>query len=170
LIVAAGLPTCILGSYAYTLLNARGASLVIGLALLILVPARRLLLRLHGRIGRPWLAAGGAAFGFIDGSTPGSGVVLISILLAAGLHGAAVVATDAGISVLLAVAKTTVFQTMGALTREDWLLALVIGAAGLPAAFLARRLVPKLPPGVHTYILDGVVVVGALVLVSRGLR
>jgi hypothetical protein len=39
----------------------------------------------------------------------GSGVVLLSILLAAGLQGPAVIATDAGISLVLGIAKTLIF-------------------------------------------------------------
>jgi uncharacterized membrane protein YfcA len=169
IIVAAGLPMCVLGSYSYTLLSGKGAALVIGVALLILVPARRLLTHLHGRISKPWLAAAGASFGFLAGSTPGSGVILISLLLAAGLHGTAVIATDAGVSFLLAVAKTFVFQTSGVLTRTAWLIACIIGAVALPAAFLARWIIPRMPTRVHIYVLDAVVVIGALMLVARGL-
>jgi uncharacterized membrane protein YfcA len=170
LLVATALPTCIIGSYAYTLLSGRGDSLVIGSALLLLVPGRRILKRLHGHLSPRWVAAAGAGFGFLDGGAPGVGVVLISILLAAGLQGSAVIATDAGVSVLLALAKTTVFQAAGVLTLGAWLLAAVVGAVSLPAAFLARWLVPRIPPGVHLHILDGVVVIGSLLLIARGLR
>jgi uncharacterized membrane protein YfcA len=169
IIFLAALPTCILGAWAYTLLSGRGAALVIGLALLVLVPARRWLGKLHGRISAPWLAGAGAGFGFLEGSTPGVGVVLISLLLAAGLHGSAVIATDAGISVLLALTKTIVFQTQGVLTASAWAMAGLIGAVSLPAAFLARRIVPRISARFHIVILDAVVVVGALLLIARGL-
>jgi uncharacterized membrane protein YfcA len=169
IITAAALPTCLLGAYSYTLLSGRGASLVIGIGLLLLVPGRRLLARLHGRLPERWLAAAGAGFGFCAGTTPGSGVILISILLAAGLNGTAVIATDAGITILLALAKTVVFQASGALSRTAWLMALTIGVVALPGAFLARWIIPKIPPGVHLYILDGVVLVGAVLLIERGL-
>ena len=169
IVAAAGLPACVLGSYAYTLLSGKGASLVIGIALLVLVPARKLLVRAHGRLSERGLAAAGAGFGFFAGSTPGSGVILISLLLAAGLNGSAVIATDAGVSLLFAVAKTFVFQASGVLTPAAWLMACIIGAAALPAAFLARWIVPRMSATVHITILDLVVVVGALVLIARAL-
>jgi uncharacterized membrane protein YfcA len=169
LVMAVGLPSCLLGSYAYTLLSGKGASLVIGLALIVLVPARRLLVRMRGHLSSRGLAIAGAGFGFFAGSTPGSGVILISLLLAAGLSGSTVIATDAGISMLFAVAKTIVFQASGVLTPEAWLMASAIGAAALPAAFLARWIVPRLSARTHTYILDAVVVVGAVILIARGL-
>jgi uncharacterized membrane protein YfcA len=168
-IVAAGIPTCLLGAYAYTLLSGRGASLVIGVALLLLVPGRRLLRRLRGRLPTPAVALAGAGFGFLDGGAPGTGVVLISILLAAGLSGSAVIATDAGISLALAAAKTIVFQSSGVLTPAAWLMAGVIGAVALPGAFLGRYIVPRLPGNAHVLILDGVVLLGAALLIARGL-
>jgi uncharacterized membrane protein YfcA len=168
LLIATGIPACLIGAYGFTLLTGKGASLLIGLALLLLVPGRRVMMRLHGRLSLPAVAAAGAGFGLLDGGTPGAGVVLISILLAAGLHGSAVIATDAGISLVLAAVKTVVFQSAGVLTSSAWLMATLIGAVALPAAFLARWIVPRLPGQTHIYILDGVVVVGAALLIVRG--
>ena len=169
IIIATGVPTCLLGSYAYTLLTGKGASLVIGLTLLLLVPGRRIMMRLHSRLSKPAIAAAGAGFGLLNGGAPGVGVILISILLAAGLHGTAVIATDAGISLVLAAVKTTVFQSSGALTPAAWIMAGLIGAVAFPAAFLGRLIVPKLPAQTHVYILDGVVLVGAIFLLARGI-
>ena len=169
LLILSGTPTCLLGAYAYTLLTGKGASLVIGVALLLLVPGRRIMMRLRGTLSPTSLAAAGAGFGLLDGGAPGVGVVLISILLAAGLHGSAVIATDAGVSLVLATVKTIVFQSAGVLTPASWLIALLVGAVSLPAAFLARWVVPQLPGQAHIYILDGVVVIGAVFLLVRGL-
>jgi hypothetical protein len=49
-------------------------------------------------------------------------------------------------------------------------MALIIGLVAFPAAFVARWLIPKLPAGVHTWILDGVVLIGGVLLIWRGLR
>jgi len=169
LVIATGMPSCLIGAYAFTLLTGKGASLVIGLALLLLVPGRRIAMRLHGRLSQRAVALAGAPFGLLDGGTPGAGVLLISILLAAGLHGSAVIATDAGISLVLAAVKTIVFQSTGALSSAAWIMAALIGAVALPAAFLARWIVPRLPGQFHIYILDGAVVVGAMLLIGRGI-
>jgi uncharacterized membrane protein YfcA len=169
LIIATATPTCLIGAYGYTLLSGKGASLLIGCALLLLVPGRRIMKRLNGRLSRRAIGIAGAGFGLLDGGAPGVGIVLIAILLAAGLDGRAVVATDAGISLVLAGLKTVVFQSAGALPPAAWLMAATIGAVALPAAFLARWIVPRLPPGAHIIILDVVVLAGAIMLIVRAL-
>jgi uncharacterized membrane protein YfcA len=112
----------------------------------------------------------GAVFGLLSGGTAGSGVVLISILLAAGLSGPAVIATDAAISLALGVAKVSVYQAAGALPSSSWIMALLVGVFALPGAFIAKRLTARLPGHWHIRILDGVVVLGGALLVVQGLR
>jgi uncharacterized membrane protein YfcA len=170
LIAACALPPCLLGAWGYTRLSGPGVAVLIGAMLVLLVPARRLLGRRAGLLSPPGIALAGAGYGLLMGGTTGSGVVLLSILLAAGLEGAAVIATDAGISLLLGLAKTAVFQTAGALPASSWVMALLIGAVSTPGAFVARRLTRGLTVRVHTGILDAVVILGGLVLVLQGLR
>ncbi len=92
----------------------------------------------------------------------------VLILLAAGLQGPAVIATDAGISLVLGTVKTLVFQTAGALPLSSWLMAAVIGVAALPGAFIARRLAHRLSLKAHTAILDAVVIWGGTLLIVEG--
>lgn len=170
LIVACGLPGCLLGAYGYTRLGGPGVAVLIGAMLVALVPARRLLARRLGHLPPTGVAAAGAGYGLLMGGTAGSGIVLLSILLASGLHGPAVIATDAGVSLALGLAKTALFQTAGALPPSSWAMALLIGVVSTPGAFLARRLTRRLPVHVHSGILDAVVVAGGLALVAQGLR
>ena len=169
LILLTAIPGCIISAYFYTLLDGRGASLVIGSALLLMVPGRRLLARRQTYLTRRGIGAAGVGFGFLNGSAPGVGVVLISILLATGMTGQAVVATDAGISLVLGFVKIAVFQSAGALDLSGWIIAAVIGAAAAPAAFFARWLVRRLPARIHITLLDAVVVVGGLLLIVRAI-
>lgn len=170
LILACALPTCLLGAYGYTLLSGAGVTLLIGTMLLVLVPARRILTRRHGHLQSRGIAAAGAGFGLLTGGTTGAGVVLISILLAAGLHGAAVIATDAGISMALGLAKSVVFGSAGLLPPSSLLMALLIGASATPGAYIAKRLTVGLRDDHHTAILDGVVLLGACLLLVEGIR
>lgn len=170
LILLAAIPGAMLGAFFYTRLDARAASIVIGVALLLMVPGRRMLALRRSRLSRGAIGAAGAGFGFLSGTVPGVGVVLISILLAAGMNGQAVVATDAAISLLLGVAKVVVFQGAGSLDRDGWIMAAVIGAAATPAAFAARWLVGRMPARLHLALLDGIVAIGALVLIARALE
>ncbi len=127
------LPTCLLGAYGYTFLTGRGAALVIGSFLVLMVPTRLLLKRLQMRLSGGSLAAAGAGYGLLVGGTAGSGVVLLSILMASGLNGRAVIATDAVISIVLGFAKTGVFQIFGALPASSWKRAATVEYETTPA-------------------------------------
>jgi uncharacterized protein len=170
LVGVAAVPLCILSAYGYTLLSGPGAALLIGLVLIALVPLRRLMKRRFGALSERGLVASGVGYGALVGGTSGSGVMLLSILMAGGLEGAAVIATDAGVSLLIGVVKTLVFQTAGALPWSSWIMALVIGGCGLPGAFIARALTRKMSLTTHTYILDAVVILGGSLLVIQALR
>jgi hypothetical protein len=88
------LPCTVASATFYTWLSGRGVSLLLGLTLLLLVPLRRLLARLRFVLGKGGLLPAAAVYGTLAGGTTGSGVVLISILMASGLQGSAVIATD----------------------------------------------------------------------------
>ncbi|HEV7259318.1 MAG TPA: sulfite exporter TauE/SafE family protein [Bosea sp. (in: a-proteobacteria)] len=164
------LPFSALGAYGYTLLSGPGAMLLIGLVLIVLVPARRLLARRHGHLTDKGLALASGGYGLLVGGTSGSGVFLISMLLAAGLSGMAVIATDAAISLPVGIVKSAVFLWQGALPLSAWIMAGVIGLCAIPGAFLARRLTGGLSLAAHAWILDGVVILGGALVVLQALR
>ncbi len=168
MIVAAAFTTA-LGAYGYTRLTNAGAAPVIGTMLIASVPLRRVLRRRAVRIGDTTLAAGAVAYGVVVGGTSGSGVILLSLLMAAGLEGAAVIATDAVISVVTSVIKISVFGLAGVVTPQVLAFALLIGCIGVPGAFLARAFVERMPVHIHTAILDVAVITGGLVMISAAL-
>jgi uncharacterized membrane protein YfcA len=168
-IPAAALPTA-LGAYGYTRLTNAGAALVIGAMLMSSVPLRRLLKRHDIRIGDTGLGIGAAGYGVVVGGTSGSGVILLSLLMAAGLEGAAVIATDAVISVVTSIIKISVFGLAGVVTAQVLAFALLIGMIALPGAFLARVFVERMPMHIHTAILDIAVIAGGLVMTSAAVR
>ncbi|WP_230531457.1 sulfite exporter TauE/SafE family protein [Microvirga roseola] len=169
LIGGVAFPTCLLGAYGYTFLTGRGAALVIGTFLVLMVPARRLLKRLRTQLSEGSLAAAGAGYGLLVGGTAGSGVVLLSILMAAGLNGRAVIATDAVVSIVLGFAKTGVFQIFGALPVSSWIMALIVGLSATPGAFIAKRLTETLPVHIHNAILDAAIICGGVLLIAQAL-
>jgi uncharacterized membrane protein YfcA len=162
---AAALPTCVLGAWLYTLLSGRGAAIVIGTTLIATVPLRCILKRRGHRLGEKGFAAAAAGWGLLVGGTSGSGVVLLSLLLAAGLEGTAVIATDAAISIVTGMVKISVFAFAGVLTPTVIVIALLMGAIGFPSTFLAKWIVTRIPVHVHTVILDAIVIVGGSVMI-----
>ncbi|MGH6666178.1 MAG: sulfite exporter TauE/SafE family protein, partial [Pseudolabrys sp.] len=107
--------------------------------------------------------------GVVVGGTAGSGVILLSLLMAVGLSGAGVIATDAAVSVVIGFVKIAVFWLAGVITAKVFAFALLIGIIALPGAFLARAFVERMPVHVHTAILDVVVLAGAAVLIYGAL-
>jgi uncharacterized membrane protein YfcA len=170
IVTAAAALTTALGAYGYTRLTGVGASLVIGAMLISSVPLRRLLRRRNIGIGDTGLAVGAVGYGAVVGATSGSGVILLLLLMAAGLEGAAVIATDAVISLATSVIKISVFGLAGVVTPQVIAFALLIGVVALPGAFLARALVVRMPVHVHAAILDAAVVAGGIVMISAALR
>jgi uncharacterized membrane protein YfcA len=165
LVVLAAIPTCIIGAWGYTLLSGPGAMLLIGSMLVVVVVLRRLVGRYGFQVGDRGLAVGSFGWGLVVGGTNGAGVIIMSLLMAAGLTGAAVIATDAALSVVVAAIRFSVFGVAGVATAKVIAIALLIGAVTFPGAFLARFLVERLPIHVHTTMLDVVVVIGGLAMI-----
>jgi uncharacterized membrane protein YfcA len=170
IVILASAITTALGAYGYTMLTGAGAAMVIGAMLISSVPLRRLARRRQLRIGDAGLGLGATFYGVLVGGTSGSGVILLSLLMASGLEGAAVIATDAVVSVVTSVIKISVFGLAGVVTAQVIAFALLIGAVALPGAFFAKHFVERMPVHIHTAILDAAVIVGGIVMMSTALR
>jgi len=151
LVLAGAIPPCLLSAYGFTLLTGKGVQLLIGAMLILTVPLRYLLRRRAVVLGERGLVLG--AF-----------VILLSLLMAAGLQGAAVIATDAVLSIAIGASRLLVFGLAGVVTAKVIAFALLIGLAAFPGAFLAKAFVVRLPIHVHTAILDAVVLFGGAVI------
>ena len=170
IVIAAAALTTALGAYGYTRLSNAGAAVVIGAMLISSVPLRRLLKRRDVRIGDTGLGVAAAGYGVVVGGTAGAGVILLSLLMASGLEGAAVIATDAAISLVSGLIKVSVFGLAGAVNPQVLAFAILIGIVALPGAFLARAFVERMPVHIHTAILDVAVMVGGVVMITSALR
>ena len=165
IILISAVPTCVIGAWGYTRLSGRGALIVIGTMLVATVPLRRLMRRRGLALSNRGLAAAAFGWGPLAGGTVGAGIILLSLLMAAGLEGAAVVATDAVVSIGIGLAKFATFGLAGVVTAQVITVGLLIGVMAFPGAFLAKRLVDRLPLHVHTAMLDAVVIGGGAVMI-----
>lgn len=170
IVAATAIPMCIFGAYIYTRLTSSGVLVLIGTMLCLSVPLRRYMKRLDLHLGERGLAMGGLIFGFLAGSTSGAGIINISLLMAAGLESASVVATDAAISVLLNTTKILVFGFRGAMNAEVLAFGVLIAVIGLPGVYLARKFVEALPVRMHTAILDVMVILGGVTMIASAIR
>ena len=169
IVLATALPACVLGAWFYTRLSGSGAQLIIGAFLMASVPLRRTLHSNGFHLGERGLATGAAGFGVVTGAAAGTGVILVSLLMAAGLGGGAVIATDAAISLIVHLVQASVFGVAGVIDADVIAVALLIGIFALPGAFIARAIVDRLSVHLHTTILDVVVLLGGGVLVANAI-
>jgi uncharacterized membrane protein YfcA len=169
-VLVAAVPPAMATAYGYTLLTGKGASIVIGCMLMLMVPLRHVMRRRSITLGDRGLLLSAAGFGTLAGGTVGAGVILLSVLMAAGLVGPAVIATDAFISIVMSMARVAVFGFAGAVDLKVASFALLIGLVAFPGAFLAKAMVKRMPVHVHTAILDAVVLIGGFVMVASALR
>lgn len=166
-ILALGFPACVAGAYSYTLLSAEWVAALLGAFLLICVPLRRILRNVALQLSPGAELAAGGGFGLLNGGMSGTGILLISILMSAGLSGQILVATDAIISLLMGATKVLLFGGFSALSLQLTLIGLLVGFCTTPGAFVARWLLKHIPAGVHAWIMELIVIAGALALLRR---
>ena len=160
LVVSAALPFLILGTWIYSVLDARAVGTVLGLAVMGSIPLRRVLKKREVVLGRRGLAIGSGVFGLATGLASGTGVIMISLLLGAGLAGPTVLATDALVSIALDLCKAALFQRFALLDADSFVTGLVIGAATIPGSAIAAWLVNRLGAHLHVLFMEALILAG----------
>ena len=170
LVLAAALPFLVLGTWIYAVLDARVLGTVLGLAVMASVPLRRLLQRKAIILGSRGLAIGSGVFGLATGIATGTGVIMVSLLLGAGLAGPAVLATDALVSIALDLCKAALFQRFDLLNEQAFLTGVVIGVATIPGSAVAAWLVTRMHAHLHVLFMEGLVLIGGASLLWNSWR
>lgn len=164
LVIACALPFLVLGTWIYSVLDARAIGTVLGVVVIVSIPLRRWLRRRQIVLGRAGLAVGSGVFGLAHGVATGVGVILVSLLLGAGLSGQAVLATDALVSIALDVTKAALFQKFSLLNEEIFVTGVVLGVATIPGSAAAAWLVNRMHAHLHVLFIEVLVIIGGLSL------
>jgi uncharacterized membrane protein YfcA len=170
LVVCCALPFLVLGTWIYSVMNPRAVGTVIGLAVIGSIPLRRFLGRRAIRVETRGLAIGSGVFGLASGLTTGTGVILVSLLLGAGLAGPAVLATDAFVGIALDVAKSLLFRRFALLDSEAIVTGAVIGVATIPGSAIAAWLVTRMHAHLHVLFMEFLVGLGGISLLVNSWR
>ena len=104
------------------------------------VPLRHWAAHRKWRLGPRSVLVGGGIFGFLPGIVSGTGVFLISLLFATGMPGAAIVATDATISLLNDAFRLALFGGYSLMDSNTIVTGAIIGAITIPGSYCARWL------------------------------
>jgi uncharacterized protein len=169
-VLAASLPFLILGTWIYTVLDARALGTVLGLAVIASVPLRRILKARNVQLQTPGLAVGAGIFGLATGVATGTGVILVSLLLGSGLTGPAVLATDALVTIALDLCKAALFQRFDLLDGSAFFTGVVIGVATIPGSALAAVLVTRLGARLHVLFMEGLIFAGGAFMLWHSWR
>ena len=170
LVLTASLPFLALGTWLYSILDARALSVVLGCAVIASVPVRRVLHSRKITFGSTGVAVGSGVFGFAAGIASGAGVILVSLLLGAGLATPAVLATDAMISIVIDLAKAALFQRFDLLNAEAFFTGVVIGVASIPGSALAAWLVSRMGAKLHVLFMEILILFGGASMLWHALR
>ncbi len=170
IVLAASLPFLVFGTWLYSVLDARAIGTLLGIAVIVSVPLRRLLKRRAVTLGAPGLAIGSGVFGLASGVATGTGVILVSLLLGAGLAGPAVLATDALVTIALDQCKAALFQRFDLLDEQAFLTGVVIGVATIPGSALAAWLVTRLGAKLHVLFMEALILAGGAFMLWHSWR
>ena len=170
LVLAASLPFLVLGTWIYSILDARSLTLVLGVAVIASVPVRRVFHAKKMSLGTAGIAAGSSVFGFAAGVASGAGVILISLLLGAGLATPAVLATDAMVSIALDVCKAALFNRFDLLNADAFFTGAVIGLASIPGSAIAAWLVSRMGAKLHVLFMEILILFGGASMLWHALR
>ena len=170
LVLAASLPFLVLGTWIYSILDARSLTLVLGVAVIASVPVRRVFHAKKMSLGAVGIATGSGVFGFAAGVASGAGVILISLLLGAGLATPAVLATDAMVSIALDVCKAALFNRFDLLNADAFFTGAVIGLASIPGSAIAAWLVSRMGAKLHVLFMEILILFGGASMLWHALR
>jgi uncharacterized membrane protein YfcA len=159
-VLVAALPFLVLGTWLYSVLDARSVGTILGFAVIASVPLRRILRKKAVMLSTPGLAVGSSIFGLASGLATGTGVILVSLLLGSGMSGPAVLATDALVSIALDLTKAALFQRFNLLDAQAFFTGVVIGVASIPGSAIAATLVTRLGAKLHVVFIETLIVVG----------
>jgi uncharacterized membrane protein YfcA len=160
ILLAASLPFLVLGTWIYSLLDARTIGTVLGVLVLAFVPARRWMQHHKVVLDRAGVAVGSALFGLASGVATGTGMIQVSVLLGAGLTGPAVLATDALATVAVDICKAVLFQRFSLLSEEAIIIGAAIGVASIPGSAIAAWLVGRIHAHLHVVFMELLILFG----------
>ena len=159
-VLAGSLPLLVVGVWLYSVLDARAIGTILGFAVIASIPLRRILKSREVVLQTPGLAVGAGVFGLASGVATGTGVILVSLLLGAGLAGPAVLATDALVTIVLDLCKAALFHRFALLDPQAFATGVVIGCATIPGSALAAWLVRRMGAKLHVLFMEGLIVAG----------
>ena len=160
IVLLSGLPFLVLGTWIYSVLDARTVGTVLGVTVIATVPVRRFLQHHKIVLNSAGLAAGAGVYGLAAGVATGTGMIQVAVLLGAGLTGPAVLATDALAAIALDLCKAALFQRFALLDEKAFFTGVVIGVASIPGSAAGAWLVRRVHAHLHILFMETLILFG----------
>ena len=162
-LLAVSLPACAAGAWGFSQLKTSWMAALLGSLLMLSVVWRRLGIASEARrLNARAVTVAAIPYGVLAGAMTGTGLFLLVILRSAGLTGAALIGTDATVSLALNLLKMVVFGLVLPPHPQALLVGGVVGVCTVPGAYLGRRWLHHMPPWAHTTLMDVVIVCGGV--------
>lgn len=161
-ITLASLPGVYLGSEFLARVSEVLLLAFLGVILLSIIPLRNYLKKAEFEPGTRSMLALGLVFGLVSGAAAGSGMFVIAGLNAAGLHGMALLGTDAAIGVVNAATRVLAFWRVGLMSTDLVCAGILMGIITLPGTWIASLIVKKLGTRIHNRMIEILIVVGGI--------
>ncbi|MEP7084137.1 MAG: sulfite exporter TauE/SafE family protein [Betaproteobacteria bacterium] len=169
-VLVSALPLSLVGVYLFSILPPRPLQIILASFIAMVVPLRRWAAHRNWRLGTRSVLFGGGIFGFLSGIVSGTGVFLISLLLATGLPGAAIIATDATISAINDAFRLALFGGYSLMDGSTITTGAIIGAITIPGSYCARWLSTRMSAHLHIAVIEAMLLVAAAWLIIAALR
>jgi uncharacterized membrane protein YfcA len=158
-------PFSALGATTLVHMNARSIELALGVAFILMIPARHWLARRGIRTRLRHLAAVGAVIGFLTGIVVSTGPINTPFFLAHGLVKGAFLSTEAAASLTMYVTKAIVFNQFGYLPWTILSKGIIVGTAVMAGAWIAKGFVLGMDAARFRLLMDGVMLLAGVTMI-----
>lgn len=158
----AGMPAAALGARTFVALSPRLIEAVLGVVLILMIPARRWLAARRWQLKAWHLVFPGLAIGYLSGLMVSTGPVNTPFFLAHGLVKGSFIGSEALASLLVFASKAVVLRSYELLPLAAIIKGVMVGLALTLGAFLSKRILERIRVEQFQLLMDGVLLLAGL--------
>jgi len=158
-------PAAIMGSSIYVELDARFMQIVLGVFVLLMIPAARFARARSWRIRRWHFVSLGAVMGLLSGVVGTVGPINAPFFINFGLVGGAYIATEAFGATLVHLTKTIMYGRLAALNESIVWGGVLIGAMLMSGAYAGKRIIERIDPGRFRVLIEIMLAIAGLLMI-----
>lgn len=158
----AGIPAAAIGARTFVELSPKLVEAVLGVVLILMIPARRWLAARDWTLKAWQLIFPGLVIGYLSGLMVSTGPINTPFFLAHGLVKGAFIGTEALTSLLVFASKALVLRNYALLPVDAIIKGVLVGIALTAGAFISKRIVERIKVEQFKLLMDGVLLFAGL--------